>query len=68
VIEAVASALGVTPEIDVRPRRPGDPASLVADTTALRRHLAWEPAHSSISEIVSSAIAWERSRRSHARA
>ena len=68
VIEAVGRAVGAAPRIDFRPRRPGDPASLVADPAALRRHVAWEPIHSDIAEIVSSAIAWERSRRSRAKA
>jgi UDP-glucose-4-epimerase GalE len=68
VIEAVGQALGVDPRIEFRPRRPGDPASLVADPAALRRHVAWEAKHSSVAEIVSSAIAWERGRRSRGEA
>jgi UDP-glucose-4-epimerase GalE len=64
VIEAVGRRLGRRPEIEVLPRRPGDPASLVADPTALRRALGWEPRHSAIDEIVDSAVQWEEWRRS----
>lgn len=67
VIEAVGRALDVTPKVEYRPRRPGDPASLVADPSALRRHVAWQPAHSTLGEIVASAVAWERTRKSRNR-
>ena len=63
VIETVGRRLGRVPEIDVLPRRPGDPASLVADPSALRAALGWEAAHSSIEEIVDSAVDWELGRR-----
>jgi len=63
VIAAVGHALGVEPRIDFLPRRPGDPASLVADPTALMQHTGWRPLHSELAEIVASAIDWERRRR-----
>ncbi|HET7294907.1 MAG TPA: UDP-glucose 4-epimerase GalE [Vicinamibacteria bacterium] len=68
VIEAVGLALGVTPRIEFGPRRPGDPASLVADPAALRQRVAWQPRHSDLGEIVASAVEWERFRRSGAEA
>lgn len=63
VVGAVGKRLGRTPEIEIRPRRPGDPASLVADPSALKATLGWQAAHSSIEEIVGSAVDWERWRR-----
>jgi UDP-glucose 4-epimerase len=63
VVGAVAARLGREPRIDVLPRRPGDPASLVADPSALRGALGWTPAHSSLEEIVDSAVEWEQWRR-----
>lgn len=63
VIETIGRRLGMTPEIDVLPRRPGDPASLVADPSALRGALGWQARHSSIEEIVDSAVEWELHRR-----
>ena len=64
VVRAVGARLGIDPRVDVVPRRPGDPASLVADPSALRAALAWRPEHSSLDEIVDSAVRWEQWRRS----
>ncbi|HSQ00766.1 MAG TPA: UDP-glucose 4-epimerase GalE [Candidatus Dormibacteraeota bacterium] len=63
VIETIGRRLGRVPEIDILPRRPGDPASLVADPSALRAALGWEATHSGIEEIVDSAVDWELGRR-----
>jgi UDP-glucose 4-epimerase len=63
VIETVGRRLGRAPEISVLPRRPGDPASLVADPSALRAALGWQAEHSSLEEIVDSAVDWELRRR-----
>lgn len=63
VVGAVAAQLGREPRVEFRARRPGDPASLVADPGALLKRVAWRPRHSSLEEIVGSAAAWERRRR-----
>ncbi len=42
------------------PRRPGDPASLVADPTLARRGLNFIPRHSSLRTIVETAWAWRQ--------
>lgn len=63
VIDAVGRRLDRTPSIEVLPRRPGDPASLVADPSALRAAIGWRAEHSSIDEIVDSAVEWEQWRR-----
>ncbi len=42
------------------PRRPGDPATLVASNEKLKRVLGWEPKHSSLEEIIQSAWDWRR--------
>jgi UDP-glucose-4-epimerase GalE len=65
VIEAIGQALKIRPNVAVKPRRPGDPASLVADPTTLFSHVAWRPVHSDLREIVGSAVAWELWRRAH---
>ena len=62
MIAAVGRRLGVTPELEILPRRPGDPASLVADPSALRTALGWQPRHSQLEEIVDSAVAWALTR------
>jgi len=62
VIRTVGEILKVEPDIEFLVRRPGDPASLIADATALRKHVDWKPEHSSLREIVDSAVAWEQIR------
>jgi len=42
------------------PRRPGDPAVLVASKEKLKRSLGWEASHSSLEEIIESAWAWKQ--------
>lgn len=42
------------------PRRPGDPAVLVASNEKLKRFLGWEARHSSLEEIIQSAWEWRR--------
>jgi UDP-glucose 4-epimerase len=44
----------------VSPRRPGDPAVLVASKDKLHRMLGWEARHSSLEEIISSAWSWKQ--------
>ncbi len=41
-----------------RPRRPGDPARLVADTASVRKQLGWKPSLSSLEMIIKSAYVW----------
>jgi UDP-glucose 4-epimerase len=42
------------------PRRPGDPATLVASAEKIRKELGWKPIHSDLEHIVSSAWEWHR--------
>ena len=44
------------------PRRPGDPARLIADPTLAKQILGWTPSHSDLPTIVRSALAWHRAR------
>ena len=41
------------------PRRAGDPDTLVADTTRIRRELDWTPRFDDLETIVAHALAWE---------
>ena len=58
VIEAARRVTGRPVPVDMRPRRPGDPARLVADYAKAKAALGWTPAHSAIDEIVESAWKW----------
>lgn len=61
VLSAVAIANGAAVPLAFGPRRPGDPASLVADVRAAAA-LGWQPAFDDINTIVAHALAWERRR------
>ena len=42
------------------PRRPGDPAVLIASSTKISRQLGWQPRHPDLRAIISSAWDWHR--------
>ncbi len=58
LIGAVESVAGRKANVHFGPRRPGDPAELVASADKARDILAWQTQHSSIENIVASALAW----------
>jgi UDP-glucose 4-epimerase len=63
ILEVIAVAERVTGRKIPRrlgPRRPGDPAVLVASKEKLKRVLGWEASHSSLEEIIHSAWAWKQ--------
>ena len=62
VLQAARHVTGRKIPVRVGPRRPGDPAALVAGAGLARRDLEWEPAHSSIEEIVRTAWEWRKVR------
>ncbi len=59
VIEAVKKASGVDFKVNFVPRRPGDPAALVADASRIRETLGWTPELDDLDTIVRHAFAWE---------
>ena len=59
VIKAVKKASGVDFKVNLMPRRPGDPAALVADASRIREVLGWKPELADLDMIVSHAYAWE---------
>ncbi len=61
VLQAVERCAGRPLNPQRAPRRPGDPPSLVADTSALRQTLAWSPRFDNIDVIINTAIDWEKS-------
>ncbi len=60
VISAVERVSGVKIETRLKPRRPGDPPSLIADPAAAEKILGWRPRQSSLDEIVRDAWHWHR--------
>jgi len=60
VIETVKRVSGVNFKIENAPRRPGDPAQLIAATEKIRHALDWQPQFDELATIVAHALAWER--------
>ena len=63
VTEVVKQVSGVDFPVRLSPRRPGDPAALVAKADRIRAELGWQPEHDDLTEIVTQALAWEESLR-----
>ena len=59
VIDAVSKDLKQSCKIHFGPRRAGDPATLVADPSKLKQKMNWQAQHSTIEEIVQSAVQWQ---------
>jgi UDP-glucose 4-epimerase len=63
VVAMVAEIAGSPPRTTKAPRRPGDPAILVASSERAVRRLGWSPRRSSLATIVRTAWAWHTSHR-----
>lgn len=61
VIETARAVTGHPIPATESPRRPGDPARLVASSEKIRRELGWVPGHSDSKEILESAWEWHKS-------
>ena len=59
VIEAVRRVSKKPVAAKLGPRRPGDPAMIVASSDKIRSQLGWQPAHDNLDLIVEHALAWE---------
>jgi UDP-glucose 4-epimerase len=60
VIDTVKKVSGVDFRVDLSPRRPGDPAQIVASSDRARAVLGWKPVHDDLADIVGNALGWER--------
>jgi UDP-glucose 4-epimerase len=58
IIGAVGQVAGRAVPTAAAPRRAGDPARLVADSTRLRRLTGWTPACSDLHRMIETAFAW----------
>jgi UDP-glucose 4-epimerase len=63
VLAVAREVTGRTIPVRVGPRRPGDPAVLVATGERIARELGWRPARQDLREIVASAWAWMQDQR-----
>ncbi len=60
VIESARRVTGHPIPAEIHPRRPGDPAVLVASAEKASRELGWKPRYTQLDEIIRTAWAWHR--------
>jgi UDP-glucose 4-epimerase len=60
VIDVVKKVSGVDFKVEIGPRRPGDPAVIVARAERAREALGWRPKRDNLEDIVRQALDWER--------
>ncbi|MCR4418640.1 MAG: UDP-glucose 4-epimerase GalE [Clostridia bacterium] len=60
VIEAARRVTGRDFPVVEGPRRPGDPAVLVASSRRIRQEVGWSPRHGDLEAIIRTAWAWHR--------
>ena len=60
VIETARQVTGREIKVVDSPRRPGDPAVLVADASLARKELGWEPQRPGLETIIGDAWGWEQ--------
>ena len=60
VFSACEKVTEKTIPVEIKPRRAGDPASLVADNRKAKESLTWKPQHT-LDESMASAYSWEQS-------
>jgi UDP-glucose 4-epimerase len=62
VVESARRVTGHAIPAECKPRRPGDPARLVASSAHAHAILGWTPQHPALDDIVASAWAWHQQR------
>ena len=60
VVKLVREVSGVNFALEEAPRRPGDPAMLVARADKIRQTLQWSPRYAGLRQIVEDAWRWEK--------
>ena len=60
VIEAARRVTGHAIPVEQHPRRPGDPAILVASSEKAQQQLEWRPEHATLDDILASAWIWHQ--------
>jgi UDP-glucose 4-epimerase len=60
VIAMVKQVSGVDFRVDFAPRRPGDPAEIVATSQRIRETLGWTPRYDDLATICTHALEWQR--------
>jgi UDP-glucose 4-epimerase len=62
VVESARRVTGHPIPVDEMPRRPGDPAVLIAGSAKIEKDLGWKPKYTQLDDIVRSAWEWHQQR------
>lgn len=62
VVKECASVSQIEVEVEIGPRRPGDPAILIADASRAAKDLGWEPERGGLATMVSDAWRWHEAK------
>jgi UDP-glucose 4-epimerase len=62
VVEAARRVTGHPIPVELKPRRPGDPARLVASSERAKKELGWQPRFPELDQILASAWEWHQQR------
>jgi UDP-glucose 4-epimerase len=65
VVEVVKRVSGVDFKVEIAPRRPGDPAQIVAASDRAHAMLGWTPQYDDLPTIIAHALAWEQRLQGH---
>ena len=65
VVEMVKRVSDVDFKVEIAPRRPGDPAQIVAAADRARAMLGWTPQYGDLATIIAHALAWEQKLQRH---
>jgi UDP-glucose 4-epimerase len=60
VVDTAREITGLPIKAEIGPRRPGDPATLIASSETIKRELGWQPRFASLRDIISTAWEWHR--------
>lgn len=60
IVEAVKKVSAANFQVELGPRRLGDPAILTADIARIKSEICWQPKIGNIEKIVSDAFTWEK--------
>lgn len=63
VVDAVARISGENLNVEIGPRRIGDPPALVGDAAKIKRDWGWDAKFDDLDAIIASALDWERRQR-----
>ena len=60
VVNTAREVTGLPIKAAIGPRRPGDPAILIAGSETIKRELGWQPHYPALRDIISTAWEWHR--------